>query len=325
MTVGQEQSGNSRRNDTLRGWFITVERDQPPGKPRLRLAWRLLGHLGVLALLLIPVSLPVAIAQLLNLLTDETLLLAGQAASAVAITGSVFLSRRWLDRRSLGSLGLGGNRISNWLAGFGIAAAGLGTIFLLSLAAGWLEVQGFAWQAQAPTHLLRSTLVMLVTFLLTGWTEELWMRGYLLVNLTDGLGLRPAILLSSLVFALLHGLNPGFTPAAGLGLLAAGLLFAFARLRSGSLWLPVSLHAGWNFIEDTVLDFPVSGLNTPSLLVQGASRGPAWITGGAFGPEAGLILLPGLLVMAILIYYFCRPDPQRSEGVPKQTIEGANV
>lgn len=146
------------------------------------------------------------------------------------------------------------------------------------------------------------------------------MRGYLLTNLREGLGERLAIGLSALIFAVLHGINPGFSVSAAIGLFAAGLAFALARQRSGGLWLPIGLHIGWNFFEDTVLDFPVSGLDTPSLLVQGEPTGPAFFLGGAFGPEAGLVLFIGLaIVLGVILKYNNRaPEslPPAIEEVP---------
>lgn len=287
--------------DGIRRWLINSE------EKRLRLGWRLLGHLGLLALIFVLVSLPMAVAQITGIIPFSQLLIVGQTVSALTITAAVWLSRRWLDRRSFADLGFRLPRrlaLQDLLVGFGVAAAAQVAMFLAGWLIGWLHLQGFAWQNTPWPRLLGDLTLMLATFILTGWTEELWMRGYFMTNFHESLGERGAVVLTALIFAALHGLNPGFSFSALFGLFAAGLIFALARLRSGGLWLPVGLHIGWNFFEDTILDFPVSGLNTPSLLIQGEPTGPDFFLGGAFGPEAGVVLFIGLaVVLAVILKY----------------------
>jgi hypothetical protein len=98
-----------------------------------------------------------------------------------------------------------------------------------------------------------------------------------------------------------------------LGLFASGVWFSYALLRTGQLWLPIGLHIGWNFFEGVVFGFPVSGLDIYRL-IRITVDGPELWTGGAFGPEAGLVLLPGLLLGVALIYVYTKlmrePDHQ---------------
>jgi membrane protease YdiL (CAAX protease family) len=83
------------------------------------------------------------------------------------------------------------------------------------------------------------------------------------------------------------------------------LFFAYAYLRTRQLWLPIGLHIGWNFFEGTIFGFPVSGTTSYQLIHQSVS-GPEIITGGAFGPEAGLILLPALLLGTAMVIILTR-------------------
>jgi len=88
-----------------------------PDEPRLRSGWRLLGFfllmflaLFVVGSLFIGVSVLVDSsvgAPVLAFLRDDSLI------SLVAITASVYLARRWYDRRSFASLGLVRNRAAN--------------------------------------------------------------------------------------------------------------------------------------------------------------------------------------------------------------------
>jgi membrane protease YdiL (CAAX protease family) len=100
-----------------------------------------------------------------------------------------------------------------------------------------------------------------------------------------------------------HAANPSLSWEHWRG--CRGLFLAFGYLRTHQLWLPIGLHIGWNFFEGTVFGFPVSGLGYFRLIEQ-TSLGPEIATGGAFGPEAGLVILPVTLLGAVLIYVFTR-------------------
>ena len=152
-------------------------------------------------------------------------------------------------------------------------------------------------------NLIISVLIVLLIFALGSWQEELLSRGYWLQNLSEGLNRSLGVLLSSAVFALVHVLNPNLSWLAFVGLFLSGLFLAYGYLRTNQLWLPIGLHLGWNFFEGTVFGFPVSGQYFYQLIRQSVS-GPELITGGAFGPEAGLILLPILLLGTAGIYWY---------------------
>lgn len=223
--------------------------------------------------------------------------------SFLSITLSVFLARRWFDRRSFRSLGLSLNRQATLDAIVGILIAGavMAFVFLVEWALGWLRFDGFATASGQAT--LTKFSYWAAIFVLVGWYEELWFRGYWLQNLRDGVGIKWALFISAAFFALSHLSNPNVSWVAILGLLVAGCFLAFGYLRTNQLWLAIGLHIGWNFFEGPVFSFPVSGLESSRLLnIQ--VRGPELITGGPFGPEAGLIILPAMVLGAILIYSY---------------------
>jgi membrane protease YdiL (CAAX protease family) len=244
----------------------------------------------------------------------ESLLIPLELAQAAAFTASVFLARRLLDRRSIVSLGLrpGRQAAADLLAGFLIAFILMGGIYLAMVGLGWSRFESFAWQTEAAPAVLRGTLGMAVFFILVAWSEELLTRGYHLQTISSGLGLGWGVALSSIIFGLMHGSNPGATWVSTLGLVLAGLFLAYGYVATRQLWLPIGLHLGWNFFEGTVFGFPVSGLDIYRI-VRHAVVGPELWTGGAFGPEAGLIVLPALALGAALIYLYSsrlRPAPR---------------
>jgi membrane protease YdiL (CAAX protease family) len=238
----------------------------------------------------------------------QTAFIAGNAVSLVAITLATFAARRWIDHRSIASLGLAWGRQAarDLLVGIALSGLTIGLIFALEFALGWLRVESWSLATLGLPAVLRELALLFLTFVAVGWAEELMSRGYWLQNLEDGLRLPGAVLISSLAFAILHLANPNISVLALLGLFVAGLFFAYAYLATRQLWLPIGLHIGWNFFEGPVLGFPVSGINLFTPLLGLTRSGPAWLTGGAFGPEAGLLQYPALLLSVWLIYRYSR-------------------
>lgn len=276
---------------------------------RPRAGWRLLVQ-GAMAFYFVACSsLPlIFVPGLLSggAITMEAML-ASAAAGAIGITAASYLARRFLDRRTFRSLGFAFDRFTlpDLIVGFLIPGAQLGLVLILELIAGWTRWQGWAWEVSSAFTVAAGLGLSLFVFILVGYQEELLSRGYQLQNLIDGSRLRWALFLSSAIFALLHLANPGTGVASTIGLLAAGYFLAFGWLRTGRLWLSIGLHIGWNFFEGTIFGFQVSGLQ-PFALMEHSPSGPGWATGGAFGPEAGLVMLPAYVLGVLLILAYTR-------------------
>ena len=318
--MSKEITPNPRRN-ILSQIFISSN------EPRLRAGWRLLLQTGLLGLLLGCLGATfVALLIFAGVVAPDVqefstpLLLVLQFIQAFAFIMSVYLARRFLDRRSFESLGLRLSRqaLLDTLTGIGITFVQMGSIFLLMLGLGWMTFDGFAWQKDSLTKVFSETLMFLLFFIITGFSEEILSRGYHLQTITSGLNLFWGIFLSSSIFGLLHFYNPDATWISTFGIFIAGLFFAFAYLCTRQLWLPIGLHIGWNFFEGVVFGFPVSGLDVYPLARVDVT-GPVLWTGGAFGPEAGLIVLPALILGALLIYFYTLK--RISHGEPQNDIE----
>jgi len=275
-----------------------------PEEPRLRAGWRLLIQFFLWQLLTNIIFIAFVI------LGNESIyynFLVNKSVSLFAVIASVYLARRFIDRRSFLSLGLKYNSraVGEVLLGVMIAGLMMLLIYALEFMFGWLEFEGFVWGLKSEQSVLLSTLEMALLFCIVAFDEELLSRGYHLQNLEDGINLPWGVILSSVIFAFMHSMNPNFTIAAWFGLFAAGLFLGLAYVLTRQLWLPIGLHIGWNFFEGTVFGFRVSGLDTFRIIEQ-TVRGPALITGGSFGPEAGLILIPAIGLGILLVYLYSR-------------------
>lgn len=289
-----------------------------PNENRPRTPVRVVAGVVVLAVVTAVLTIPPLFvlslfeAALLTSAGVETMLLTTGLSGLAAVAG-VWLVGRYIDRRRFADFGLEIDR-SWWIdCGFGLALGGLlmSGIFLLELALGWIEVRGtFTGRALAWT-----VAGSLLLFLIVGVYEELLLRGYLLTNLAEGargtLGIAGAIafatVASSVVFGALHASNPNATLVSTLAISFAGVMLALGYLLTGDLAIPIGLHVTWNLFQGTVYGFPVSGLDFGASVVDIEQGGPAVVTGGSFGPEAGLLgfaaMIAGCLAIVAWVNY----------------------
>jgi membrane protease YdiL (CAAX protease family) len=219
-----------------------------------------------------------------------------------------YLFRRFLDRQSFTSLGFARRR--GWLQEIGLGIilgfVSMGSIFLVEWAGGWLTVGDGVWRFQALGSALLMLAGYLVFFVLAGASEEIMFRGYILQNLREWPGTILAVVISSILFGLLHGLNPNFNLLAALNIALAGAVYCYAYLITGNLWLPIAFHFSWNFFQGPVFSFPVSGMISGGLLLTQMSQAGSVVTGGAFGPEGGLIGLAAQLLGLLILWLWAK-------------------
>lgn len=161
------------------------------------------------------------------------------------------------------------------------------------------------WYQEVPWYLALLTSVTVA--LAPGVIEELAYRYLLLGYLLTKMGTIPAILLSGLVFALLHA-NKIDSAAELLPLMIGGIavtaLFAGVYLRSGSIWAAALVHIGWDMIR---LNTGFSLTNAFEAKDKGYFRyfgmsvepGPTFWTGGSFGVETALPTVAVYMIVAL--------------------------
>jgi membrane protease YdiL (CAAX protease family) len=271
-----------------------------PSEPRLRAGWRLL--IQTILLIIFGVITSILILLFPIKLTPNSIIGVGELIELFAVAGSVYLARRFLDKRSFASIGfkIDNHTVVDLLVGIVITFVMMGSIYLAMQALGWLKFESFAWNVDPAQTVILQALLFFVTFIIVGINEELLFRGYYLQTITSGLNLFWGLLISSIIFGVLHLGNPNSTWISAAGIFFAGLFLAYGFIRTRQLWLSIGLHLGWNFFEGVVFGFPVSGLSIYPLINIKVSGPQVW-TGGPFGPEAGLIILPALALGAILI------------------------
>ena len=246
-------------------------------------------------------------------------LLGGLAAAGVLILSfapvllTTWLWMRFFERRPFWTLGLvGGGWLLKYARGFAIGAV------CFALVVGALALTGQV--VPAPGEAVTSSwagaigaFLVLAGWAIQGAAEEVVARGWLM-NVVSARS-RPwvGVLGSVVFFAFMHGLNPGIGPLALINLALFALFASLYALREGSLWGVCAFHSAWNWMQGNVFGLSVSGGGDsgPTLFRFGLSGSDLW-TGGAFGPEGGLVVTV-LLVVAVVVILLRRND-LRSAG-----------
>lgn len=168
---------------------------------------------------------------------------------------------------------------------------------------------GIAWQTPAwDQEMLVPMLKGAVLFVGVAVSEEIYSRGYVQGLLRYHYGKTVAIVMSSILFALLHSLNPGVfsSPFPFANLIMAGVIMAVAREVTGGLWWPIGLHLTWNYFQGYIYGFNVSGTVPDNSLLSTVDQGPAWLSGGIFGIEGSALTVAVLILGTIAVYMLYR-------------------
>lgn len=277
------------------------------GPGRIRALWR------ALLFLVATTALLFVLGDLASILVPRTRgAIRELAASSVIVAATLIASyamMRWVEKRPrpLASLGLplGRETHTDLLRGAAIGGGLITLLVAVQLAFGWLRPTPESGTVVGWFEHVGGLALLLA---LAAAAEELLFRGYAFQVLVQGFGVKLAVVLGAVLFASLHADNPEVGYIALLNIALAGILLAGAYLRTRSLWVAIGLHWGWNWLMAAVFDLPVSGLVFDAPGYDLRELGPDVITGGAFGPEGGL--LTTLLLVPAIVWVFRTPGLQ---------------
>ncbi|MCC6455268.1 MAG: CPBP family intramembrane metalloprotease [Caldilineaceae bacterium] len=296
---------------------------------RLRAGWRVFIHL--ICYLYAPPLLNAAIGEPISLalaralpelapLSDRLTLF---GLRLVAVLLSTWLVVRFIDHRPWSEIGLQFDR-SWWvdlLFGLFLGALLMTFVFVVEYSAGWVEIRDIFVVDLNATPFVVALIGPVVVSLVISIIEELLARGYQLRNLAEGLNLpnvRPVVAvvaswaISSSLFGLLHVFNPNATWLSTLYLMLTGVFFGLGYVLTGRLGLPIGLHFAWNFFQGNIYGFPVSGnIFGGATVIEIQQGGPPLWTGGAFGPEAGLLGIAAILLGCLLTLLWVKARYQK--------------
>ncbi len=170
-----------------------------------------------------------------------------------------------------------------YAGGLALGCAGVGLLFGVAIALGWVEGRPPNW---------RSLILLWLVASLISAAEEIVFRGIFLNFWQQQTSLVWAAVLSSALFALLHLIWERAQTMRQLpGLWLMGMVLVAATLAVDQLGLAIGLHAGW-----------IIGMTTADSSIQYQESTPSWLLGRL--PLTGLLdnallLLTGIGLLAI--------------------------
>ncbi len=260
--------------------------------------WRgLLIYFGLLLLFSIVLYIPIAIIFPVTQNREEYDKLfenySFRLAVQIVFLGAAILATHYMcknfDKRDLKSLMLTLS-IKNAIIGFLIGIVIMFAFAFVTFLVGFID---FKFQG-----ITIDLLWGFIFYLLVAATEEIIFRGYVLANLTDRYSSRSALIVSSILFGVVHLGNDHLTIVGLVTISLSGLLMGMVTLKTKTISTAIGLHWSWNFVQGNVFGLSVSGLNESGVFIP-TRLATEVITGGDFGAEGSLIAL-ALVTLTVL-------------------------
>ena len=152
-------------------------------------------------------------------------------------------------------------------------------------------------------------ILYFIGFILVGLFEEFSFRGYMQSTLGSGIGFWPAAIILSIVFGAIHLGNTGEAKIGAFMAGCFGLVAAFALWRTGNIWLPIGMHASFDWGETYFYGTPDSGILAQGHFLNSSFHGPDWLTGGTVGPEGSIFVFAVLILWVVAIHFLFPARP----------------
>lgn len=222
---------------------------------------------------------------------------------------TVFRWTRKVEKRPIRTLGFyRENFLSNLLKGFGLGLA----LFLLILL-GLVALGQYRFES---IHLNPYSLIFVVFtipfWILQGTAEEVVSRAWLLPQLTSRINLKLAVVISSVLFTLLHAGNSGLTPLSLVNLFLFGVAMSLYLLETDTVWGIAGIHGAWNFAQGNLFGILVSGQSSGTSIMKFTPQGNQdWLSGGSFGIEGSVMTSLVLLLLIVYLAYQLKKENER--------------
>ena len=237
-----------------------------------------------------------------ELIMENKMMLLMMVCQLIGTIFTVGLFQKFISREDFVSIGLNfvGFKIDFYkglLAGAVLICSGFILLTVLNLTL--IDLTYFSFYDQ---------IFYFILFTIVSLNEEIAIRGYILHNLSSSFNKYVALIISSLVFMIMHLGNPNIGILPLVNLFLAGIFLGIYTIHKNNLWFPIGAHLTWNYLQGPIFGFEVSGNKINSLFEQ-KPNGHELLTGGNFGFEGSIILT--LFLMISIFYmdrYFQKPD-----------------
>lgn len=234
----------------------------------------------------------------LSFAQSEWMTIIGGVLQSVCVILAVIFCWKIFDRKPLRDMGLTSIRtgLADLVTGLVFGAVSITAVFIYLVNFGGMKLSG----SLAEPHVSWSLFTGAVLFIFVGLSEEILSRGYFMTVMKQTGTRWVPVLVSSILFSVIHAANPNITMLGFTNIFLVGILFAAMFLKTGSLWMPIGYHITWNYFQGNIYGMNVSGMGITGLYSV-VTTSDNIMNGGKFGPEGGLavtlIIILGLLAV----------------------------
>ena len=263
-------------------------------------------------LIIIPYIFVVAIFQLIGALVsgldmtnieaqktiEQQVIMSFSSLLATFLVILVFM--KFIEKEKLINLGFDTkNRLSDFIIGIVIGAVIMSSGYLLLQYLGEINYEKTIFNS-------KEIVLSILLFTIVSVMEEMLLRGYVLRNLMISFNKYVALIVSSLIFAVMHGFNPNIDLFSMTNIFLAGILLGLSYIYTKNLWFPIALHLSWNLFQ-TLFGFNVSGQDTYSIIEFSITEN-SLLNGGAFGFEGSILSVIAMIIAIIgIAFYYNKP------------------
>ena len=226
---------------------------------------------------------------------------------AILLIVVIFRSNRamlksfWYNRK--------GNTVKGFLIGLLLGFGTNGICVLISFLMGDIKLSFFGFD---PLLLLLFLFVVMVQ----SGAEELVDRFYLYQKLRRRYkSPLVAVLGNSIIFTLLHAMNPGFSALAALQIFLVAVVFSELVYYYDGLWIAIAFHTAWNYTQNIIFGLPNSGIVSAYSIfnLEAASARSGLFYNVNFGVEGSIGASLVLAITGIVILLLNKGKSERTD------------
>lgn len=230
------------------------------------------------------------------------MILMTQGAGTFGGLAATLVAWRSLNKRPVNELGVRAPDL-DLVFGLLLGAASITLIFFILYITGNVTLLNSLSEPKITLY----TFSFLILFILVGYFEELFFRGYIIKTMASRGNKKWVIyVVSALLFSIAHGVNPNVSVFGLINIAFIGLLFSYMFDVTKSLMLPIGYHITWNFFQGNVFGFAVSGTTPYGMYEVDVSSEHDLLTGGSFGLEGGILATIMIALSFVATRYYAK-------------------
>mgnify|MGYP002868398804 CR=1 FL=1 len=243
--------------------------------------------------------------KLTSVMYSSDLMMVFTLLSTIALIIITILYCKKVEERPLTSMGFRRKGcVKEYFKGLLVGFILMSVVVGIELLTGSLKITGVGDFSFIAILLL---LGMMIGFFIQSAEEEIMLRGYFLTTLGVHNKIPVAIIVSSIMFSLIHVFNGSFSFLPFLNITLIGAFLALYYIQTDNIWGVAAIHGIWNYSQGNIYGITVSGIiSGNSFLMSEQVKGQELLNGGSFGAEGGIVatIVVTIAIILMLVYMY---------------------